>query len=147
MSEILFSMLLTCTVIVAFNLFALESNAMFSVQTVIAVCNVGCLLPSNFTYCLLAEQVTDNLLHVGDILYDSPWYRLPLQQQKLLIIPIQRAQREFRLKSLRLINCSLAVFSAVSILSSQDKHFEATQKCYYRSNTSIEVQRSACKHF
>lgn len=116
MGEILFSMFLSCTIIIAFNLFALESNELFSIQTVIAICDVACLLPSNFTYCFLAEKVTADLLKISDILFSSAWYRLPVIQQKLLVIPIQLAEREYRIKGLRLINCSLAVFVSVSML-------------------------------
>lgn len=113
MGEILFSLFLTCTIIIAFNLFALESNKLFSIQTVIAICDVTCLLPSNFTYCFLAEKVTADLLKIGDILFSSAWYQLPLAQQKLLIVSIQFAEREYRIKGLRLIDCSLGVFLSV----------------------------------
>lgn len=122
MGEILFTMFLTCTIIIAFNLFALESNALFSIQTVIAICDVACLLPSNFTYCFLAEKVTADLLKTGDVLFSSAWYRLPVAQQKLLVVPLQVAECEYRIKGLRLINCSLAVFLSVSCPTNSNNH-------------------------
>lgn len=113
MDGILFSMFVTCTVIIAFNLHVLGSNELFSLQTVVAICDVACLLPSSFTYCYQAEIVTANLLKIGDIVYGSAWYRLPVKQQQRLIFPLQRSQHIYRLKSLRLINCSLPVFWTV----------------------------------
>lgn len=57
-----------------------------------------------------------NLFEVGDIFYNSLWYKLPSQEQKLLILPIQRSQKLFRLNGFGIVDCSLEVFSSVNSL-------------------------------
>lgn len=113
MSETLFIAVLTSMIIIAFNLFALESNDLFSLQTFVGLILMVCLLPSIFVYCYLAESTTANLHEIGDIFYESPWYRLRVNQQPIVVCAIQRAGRVFRFRSLNLIECSLATFLSV----------------------------------
>lgn len=113
MNEIIFIALLTSIIIIAFNLFALESNETFSVQALVGFFLMVCLLPLIFAICYFGETITTNLFDIGDIFYDSPWYRLPAEQQLLILLPIQRTGRYFRFKSMDLIECSLDTFSLV----------------------------------
>lgn len=113
MSEIIFVALLTSMLIFAFNLYGLESNDLFSIQSAVGLALVLGLLPLIFAYCFLAESITVNLYDIGDIFYDSPWYRLPAKHQRIVILPIQRAGREFCFLCLGLVDCSLATFSSV----------------------------------
>lgn len=66
-----------------------------------------------FAHYYLSERVTFDLLEIGAIFYNLTWYQLPVKQQRLITLPIARAQREFRLRNLNLSDCSLAVFLSV----------------------------------
>lgn len=113
MEFILFNMTFTCTIIIAFNLFVVETNGVYSFETAIAFLDLGLVLGLTFAYFYLAEHITTDLLGIADIFYNSPWYRLGTKRQILFVLPIQRAQREMRLTGLGLFECSLVVFSKV----------------------------------
>lgn len=111
----LFVMALTCTMAVAMNLFAVELNGIFSMTTLVACIDLFSVNSLMVIYSYLSEWITSDLLEIGDIFYNSAWYQLPVNEQRLLTLPIGRAQREFRLSGLGLFDCSLAVFSSVKI--------------------------------
>lgn len=113
MNEIIFFTLLTTLISFAFNLHALESNDLFSLQSIVGIVLMICMLPLNFGFCFLAELITANLYEIGDIFYDSPWYRLPAREQQIVIFPIHQTGQEFRFRSLGIIDCSLATFLSV----------------------------------
>lgn len=113
MSEVIFIVLLISIIIIACNLFALESNDLLSLQAIVGLAVMICVLPVIFVYCFLAEWIKKNLYDIGNIFYDSPWYRLPVKQQQIVIFPIQRAGQEFRFLCFGLIDCSLDTFSSV----------------------------------
>lgn len=119
MDSIIFTMALTVTVGTASELFAIELNEAFSFEAVNAMAYIAFVLALMYAYCSASERVTSYLLDVGEMFYNSAWYQLPVKQQKLLVLPIQRAEREFRLSGLGLFDCSLAVFSSVSNFISQ----------------------------
>lgn len=112
MELIIITMTLTCTLIIALSLFVVEVNCL-RVETLFAFINITLIMMIMFTYCLLSERITSDLLEIGDVFYNSEWYRLPFKEQRLLVLPIGRAQRVFRLSGLGLITCSLAVFLTV----------------------------------
>lgn len=118
MEMILFTLALTCTIVIALNLFVVELNGMLSMETLAAFIDLSGTLILMIIFCYLSECVTSDLLEIGENFYNSPWYRLPLKEQRLLVLSITRAQRVFRLKGLGLFDCSLAVFSSVKILLS-----------------------------
>lgn len=113
MEMILFQITLTCTIAIALNLFVIELNDLFSIETTIAMVNIVVVTLPMAIYCYLSEWITSDLLEVGDIFYNSKWYRLPFEEQRLVALPIERAQRVFRLRGLGLFDCSLAVFYSV----------------------------------
>lgn len=106
-------MAFVCTVSIAFNLFVFESNDKFNMEMVTASVDLSFMLGLTFVYFYFSERITADLSEVGEIFYNSPWYQLPVKQQKLMTLPIQRAQRVFRLQCLGLCDCSLAVFASV----------------------------------
>lgn len=116
MGLLLFYITATCTITIAFNLFVVELNDALSFETTIAIVDLYLILGLTFAYYFLADWITSDLLMIGDVFYNSRWYRLPPKQQKLLIFPIRRAQRVLRLKSLGIVDCSLPVFASVRIL-------------------------------
>lgn len=113
MDRVLFNMLLACSVIVAFNLVAMDSNKAINLETIMAFYNLSLVLGITFVYCNLSQEVTEILLNIGDSFYASVWYEWPVQQQRILGFPIQRSARPFCLKSMGLIECSLDSFSSV----------------------------------
>lgn len=113
MNGILFSQLLMCALITAFNLFALASMEQINVQAMASFHDLISVLVTTFIYCYLSETVTENLLAAGDVFYASLWYYLPAKQRKLIQLTVGRSQRGFRLKGYGLIDCSLSVFLSV----------------------------------
>lgn len=113
MEEMIFFVILTSIIVIAFNLFAMESSDWMSLQTIVGIGTLSCLLPLDFVYCFCSEMVAACLYEIGDIFYDSAWYRLPVKYQRLTILPIQRAGREMQFKCLGLVECSLAMFATV----------------------------------
>lgn len=119
MGMILFALTLLCTIDMALNLRALEVNVAFSVEMLNTFVNFSMVIALTFAHYYFSEQITTDLLAIGEILYNSTWYELPVKQQRLIALPIQRAQREIRLRSLELFDCSLPVFSSVRQITLQ----------------------------
>lgn len=122
MELVLFNMATTCVIIIAFNLLVVELNDTFNMEAMIAFIDLYLMLGLTFAHFYLSEWITSDLSDIGDIFYNSPWYQLPLKQQTLMALPIQRAGRVFRLQCLGLCNCSLAIFASV-IYSLSQKEF------------------------
>lgn len=115
MSPAIFYQLLLCAVILAVYLFIIQMNALFSLATFVSIQGILSVLGPTYIYCMLSENVTIKLYDIGDCFYEFGWYRLPIKQQKLFLLPIQRSQSEFRMMGLGLVDCSLGVFSAVCV--------------------------------
>lgn len=113
MELIIFNITFTCIIVITCNLFVIETNDTLSFPIIVALCDMFSLVGLSFIYFYFSEQITFSLMEIGDFFYDSAWYRLPSKQQSHLVLPIQRAQREFRLRGLHLFNCSLPVFLSV----------------------------------
>lgn len=88
-----------------------------SFNTFMSFAALLCSLIPTFLYCYFADGVTVNLFEIGDIFYKSMWYKLPNQKQRLLILPIQRSQRIFRLHGYKIVDCTLESFAAVGFHS------------------------------
>lgn len=117
MKSIVFNTILTCVATIACNLIVIELNDSLSLEICVAFIDLIVIVGITFVYCFLAEWITTDLLQIGDILYNSPWYQvLSTNKQKLLILPFIRAGRELRLTGLGFFDCSLAVFAWVFIL-------------------------------
>lgn len=113
MDIILFFVALDCSVVIACDLLVFEITNTIDADTIVVFFDIFLTLFMAFSYFYLSEWITTDLLEIGDHFYDSPWYRLPVKQQRLLMLPILRTERVFRLKGLGIFDCSLAVFSAV----------------------------------
>lgn len=111
---ILFITTIMYTIVIAFNLFVIDMNDTLRLDTLVSFFNLCGVLGVLFMFCYLSEQITADLLEIGDIFYNSAWHQLAPHQQKLLALPIQRAHREFRLRCQGLFDCSLPVFLTVS---------------------------------
>lgn len=115
MSAVIFYQLLVCALINAFQLFLLESSDLFSFDIIAALHMICMHSIMAYIYCYLAESVTENLHSIGVIFYEFGWYLLPVNEQKLFVLPIQRAHREFYFSGFGLIDCTLKNFLSVNI--------------------------------
>lgn len=102
-----------CAVSLAVYLYGIETNEKL-INIIVPIFTSIATISTTYIYCFLSENVTHNLTLIGDYFYNyTTWYRLAVKQQKLLILPIQCAQKEFRLEGLGIVECSLRVFSSV----------------------------------
>lgn len=113
MSFPLFSDLLTCALVIAFNLLLLDSTDHFDLRIATSLYNVFTITSLTFIFCLVSEKITEALFGIGDAFYESPWYFLSSQHQKHLVLIIARSQRELRLEGLGIFFCSLGTFAQV----------------------------------
>lgn len=99
---------------IAFSLSAVDKNLSdFNVDILFCFVTLLTALSSTFIYCYYADKVTSNLVEIGDIFYRSEWYMLSPKIQKLVILPIQIAQRPFRFSGYGIVDCSQAIFGTV----------------------------------
>lgn len=110
MNAVLFHQLLWCAIITATDLFVIQMIGGMNIMTALTAVNLSSALIPTFFYCKLSENITADLGGIDIILYGFVWYQLPLNQQKLFLWPIQRAQREVRLTGLGIFDCSLPTF-------------------------------------
>lgn len=113
-SELLLYQLLMCAAATAIDLFALESNGIFSAHSLATAYDLIIVLAMTFMYCYLSEALSSSMYEIGGIFYGMAWYQLPAKKQVLIRLPIQQSQREFRLEGVGLVDCSLDVFGKVS---------------------------------
>lgn len=114
MSVGLFFQLLVCAASLALCMVGIEKSGLSSTNFFLAMAGVVTTVTSTYIYCFLSENVASDLSAIGSIFYDCEWYRLPVKQQKLFGVAIQRAQKSFRMTGLGLVECSLRVFTSVS---------------------------------
>lgn len=112
MDQIIFVNYFLCVLVIALSLIVLEAVD-FNLVVFVALCNLFSLSLLAFMYSVLSEMITTSLEDIAHIFYASPWKFLSFKHHILITLPIQRAQCEFRLKGLDLLDCSLAVFSSV----------------------------------
>lgn len=114
MQSALFYQLIECISFVAFSLFALdESMEEINLNTFMSFSALLYAIFSTIIYCYFADRLTADLFEVGDIFYESMWYKLPNQEQKASILSIQRAHRIFRMKCYGIVDCTLDTFTKV----------------------------------
>lgn len=116
MSCVIFFQLITCASILAFNLYSLESNGISTdLEVFSSIYEIIVSVTPTFAYCFLSDKVTSRLLEVDDAFYDCAWYDLAVDEQKLLISIIRRAQREICFDGFGIIQCTLQTFLSVMI--------------------------------
>lgn len=123
MSPTLFYNLLFCSINTATVFVSINMNNLFSMATFISLEGIIIITSPTFFYCSLSEVVTSELFSIGDYFYGIAWYRLPVKQQQFLRLPIQRSQKEFRLKGFGLMSCSLMAFIGVRVFCCSRDNF------------------------
>lgn len=116
MTDVLFYQLLVCAVIIAFNMFALQSILVIhDLHSVVSITELTSTVIPTYIYCWLSDNFTADLADIGETFYSSTWFKMPVKYQRLLIMPIMISQNEVRLSGFGMIDCSLNVFLAVCI--------------------------------
>lgn len=69
-----------------------------------------------FMYCHMGDGITSKCVRIADIVYTQQWYNYPVEQQRYLVLMVQRAQQPFCFTGLTesIADCSLETFKAVS---------------------------------
>lgn len=113
----LFFDLSSCIIATVFELLSIDNdiqNQRYDSNTFTNVSTLGLHNTMLFILCHFSEKFTDRSYDVGDVIYsDLLWYKLSIRQQKLLILPIRRAQKLFRLRGYGIFDCSLELFLKV----------------------------------
>lgn len=63
--------------------------------------------------CLHATTTIDNLSELSQIAYNSIWYKLPVEQQRMIILMICYAHRHRVISGFGIVNCSREGFMKV----------------------------------
>lgn len=120
MSAVLFlQMLFSAVQLASFISTVDETKGMTGMNNVAIVRAATVLLPT-YHFCNQSDIITGRLEMVGDAFFECSWYRLSTRQQRLFLLPVQRAQKEFRMNGLGIVDSSLLIFSAVNIFGSQN---------------------------
>lgn len=113
MSAGLFFQLLASAITFAVFMVGIETSPVKSLLFCVSVQGMTYNMLITYAYCLFSEMISADLAAIGDIFYGCAWYRMPVKQQNRLMLPIQRAQVEFRLYGLGFIECSLKTYTSV----------------------------------
>lgn len=66
-----------------------------------------------FALCHYATHLTNKSIGMGDVIYNCPWYLLPLQQQKMIILMVRHGHVPFVLDGYKIFPCSKESFVKV----------------------------------
>lgn len=114
-----FFQMMVCAVFIAFVLSSLDENLQnISFEVVINLFSLLLELLLNYFSCAYAHSVTSHAVEIAEVAYMSNWYRLSMEQQKIVQFIIIRAQKPFYLKGYKIFICSMETFLAVSYASS-----------------------------
>lgn len=111
-----FFQMMVCAVFIAVVLSSLDEQ-IESLAIEVIVVNLFSLLLElllNYFSCAYAQEVTTYAAELAEITYTSEWYRLPMEQQKIIQFMIFRAQEPFYLNGYQIFMCSMPTFLAVS---------------------------------
>lgn len=63
--------------------------------------------------CFCVSSSTDNVMSIGDTIYELHWYQLPCNDQLTIKMIIERAQTPYQVKGLGILACSLDTYLKV----------------------------------
>lgn len=75
---------------------------------------LGYLMKILFLYCFFGNKLTDDLLSMNDLVYESEWYHYPVQTQRYLILIMARAQQPFYISAYNVMPCTLENYGKVN---------------------------------
>lgn len=122
MTAPVFFELSTCIICTVLELLTVDQSihderfVLFDVTIITSITILGLHLSIVFILCLYGEALSAQSLQVTNIIYSNLlWYKLPVQQQQILNMPIRRAQKIFRLKGYGIFDCSMELYLKVKI--------------------------------
>lgn len=107
---------LSVVIIIVIELRALE-GLFNNLNIEFVACFYATLIQISFVYvlCSLGSNVSYNYNKMSNVLYNTDWYLLPLNQHKSIIPIIRQNQIHFSLDGFNMFDCSLETFTKVSI--------------------------------
>lgn len=116
MSAMLFLQMVLSAIEMASFLSAVDETKGISPSNNIAVLRALTVVMPTFHFCMQSDNITGHLEMVGDDFYGCSWRRFSVRQQMLILLSVQRAQKQFRINGLGIVDCSLETFSVVKSL-------------------------------
>lgn len=115
MSVVIFIILLSCVLLLVLTLLSLDQLTVVDFNLLYSLHSLLHYLLICYVYCHFSEIITAKSFEICYVVYSSLWYEMSVEQQKAIILIIQRSQKEFRLTGLGLVDCSLTTFTSVTI--------------------------------
>lgn len=88
-----------------------------SVDIFYTLITIGTNLSNLLLYCYYGKQTTDYYAAYADCLFESQWYKLPVDLQKVMLMVIGNAQRPLFYHGFRIARMNLETFTSVSLHS------------------------------
>lgn len=117
MSVVIFFQMLFSAIELASFIFAIDEKKGMNLMNGTAILGGCCILMPTFLFCKLSDNVTASMQMIADAFYECSWYCLSAKQQTVFLLPIQRAEKKFRINGLGMVDCSLAIFASVNLMS------------------------------
>lgn len=86
-----------------------------SVDLCFTLITIGTNLANLLLYCYYGKQTTDYYGAFGDCLFESKWYNLPVDLQKVVLMVIGNAQQPLFYHGFRVARINLETFTSVSL--------------------------------
>lgn len=96
-----------------FKSFQYDRTAVFYVM-ILPIAGIATTLNLLFFLFFFGEILHTNLIDLGQMVYQSEWYRYPLCTQRFVLIMIMRAQHSFHVSAYGIVRCNLENFVGVS---------------------------------
>lgn len=110
-----FFQIVVCAIFIAIILSSLDQN--LQNLTYEFVINLFCLeleLLLNYVSCYYAQSVTTKSYEIADLFYNTSWYELSIEQQKMIGLTIQLGQKPVYLKGYDIFICCMETFLTVT---------------------------------
>lgn len=112
----------------------------------------------NFVLCYYADKLTEEASEVGDAMYSTAWYEMPIPQQKMLMLPIYRSQKLIQLTGFGIYTYSLKNFGRILLrsqasrliifsLTGKNPQLMVYDRVWLKSETTKENHRSILNKF
>lgn len=114
MSQPLFVQAMNFVLFMAFVMLTIEQNVQH-ITSATFFCFMAFFTQTltNFVTYRTAETFTEHSIQFAQVIHESVWYRLPVNQQKILGLTIQRAQRSLVLMGSALFPINMEMFAKV----------------------------------
>lgn len=89
---------------------ALKTMDLSLIKFVVVVLASNCIV---YLYCYVGSLTTDQFFRYGDVPYEFPWYKLPVDLQRYFPLIITNAQRAQCFNGLNIIDLNLVIFTKV----------------------------------